>query len=145
MSLKIHLDILNKKQESTKITYFIIYLSSLTRQFPFSILIIQSVTNQESLSNTTSIKVHIFLLDVRTDYNQTSGDYLGSEQLQWLSHKLKTTEADITLIGSGVQVLPMRTSPMEEFRWESKQKLFNVLREAKKSGVILMSGDVHHS
>ncbi len=79
---------------------------------------------QDYLLDKNGIKLHLILLDTRTDYHKPTGDYLGPAQLAWLAHQLATTEADVTLIGSGVQVLPMRNSPMEEYGWESKRGVF---------------------
>lgn len=52
-------------------------------------------------------------------------------------------DADVTFIVSGVQVIPERMSNTEVFEWPSKKKLFDLITKHQKSGVILLSGDVH--
>lgn len=56
------------------------------------------------------IKVHIVLLDVRFHHNEDfHGDRLGHEQYEWLDRIFtEHKDADVTLIGSGVHVLPER-------------------------------------
>lgn len=53
------------------------------------------------------------------------------------------SDADITLIGSGVQILPDRWFFTEAFEWPSKKMLIDLINTHQKSGVILLSGDVH--
>jgi hypothetical protein len=40
-------------------------------------------------------------------------------------------------------VIPERMSNTEGFLWPSKQKVFELITKHQKSGVILLSGDVH--
>lgn len=50
----------------------------------------------------------------------------------------------MTLIASGVQILPDRWFFTEAFGWDnSKKTLLNLIKKNRKSGVILLSGDVH--
>jgi len=75
-----------------------------------------------------------------------TGDMLGEAQWQWLRKELRTDDAQLTLIGSGVQVLP------EEHGFEKwanlTQARARLVREIADSGspnVIFMSGDRHIS
>ncbi len=47
------------------------------------------------------IKIHILLLDVR--FNMIHDvDVLGDKQWQWVENKVKTSDADVFLVGSGI-------------------------------------------
>jgi phosphodiesterase/alkaline phosphatase D-like protein len=90
--------------------------------------------------------VHVILLDVRYDYNKTSSDRFGEEQLDWLDHAFASNrDSTITIIGSGVQIIPDRWSPIECLSWQNKKHLISLIRKYEKSGVIFISGDVHFS
>ena len=90
------------------------------------------------------IKVHYILLDVRFDFDPDSRDRLGARQIEWLEAKFQEhKDSDITLIASGVQILPDRYFPTEHFEWETKKSLLDLIRKYEKSGVVLLSGDVH--
>ena len=92
----------------------------------------------------SGIKVHYILLDVRYDYDSKTMDRFGPRQIKWLEEKLQEhSDSDITLIGSGVQILPDRWFFPEKFEWPSKKQLIDVIKRNEKSGVILLSGDVH--
>ena len=55
--------------------------------------------------------MHIILLDVRFHHNEDfKGDRLGEEQYQWLERVFAehADSSDVTLIGSGVHVIPER-------------------------------------
>jgi len=69
---------------------------------------------------------------------------LGEAQWLWLEQELKNSDAQIHLIGSGIQILPTQhnyekwnTFPQE------REKLFQLLSQYKVPGAILMSGDRH--
>ena len=90
------------------------------------------------------VKVHFILLDVRFDYDEEHHDRFGPQQLAWLDEKLtEHSDSDVTLIGSGVQIIPDRWFFTEAFHWPSKKVLFEMVRKHRKSGVLLLSGDVH--
>jgi hypothetical protein len=40
-------------------------------------------------------------------------------------------------------MIPQRNFVLEEFKWKNKEALFSLLRKHRKSGVVLLSGDVH--
>lgn len=66
------------------------------------------------------IKVHIVVMDVRYDYDKESNDRIGERQLEWLKQVLKV-ESDVTLIVSGIQVMPDRKFIIECFNWKNKE------------------------
>lgn len=77
-------------------------------------------------------------------YPNTEGDILGEEQWAWLEQELRTSEAQIHLIGTSIQAVP------EQHAWEkwanfpdAHQRLFDVLRRTETSGAVLLSGDRH--
>jgi PhoD-like phosphatase len=95
-------------------------------------------------------RVHMILLDNRSKRDQygstTEQDFLGENQWSWLYDELKNTEAEITIIGAGLQIIS-RGDPDIAESWsklgQSQAKLFAMLAELKKGGVFFISGDVH--
>lgn len=106
----------------------------------------------------TNKKVKVILLDARyfrdpverrrgqnPQYiTNSTGTILGEKQWQWLEQELKNSDAQVHLIGSGIQILPTQhnyekwnTFPQE------REKLFNLLAQYQVPGAILMSGDRH--
>jgi hypothetical protein len=95
---------------------------------------------------TQDFKVHIILLDNRFSYDKSTGDFLGPTQWNWLENTLAThTDANVTLIMAGIQILRDNTSIEEQFGWLGKSKLFSLISKFKLSNVVLLSGDVHYS
>ena len=100
-------------------------------------------------------RVKVILLDARyfrdplkkegkTNVPNPTGDMLGDVQWTWLEDQLANSDADIHLIGSGVQVIA------EEHVYEkwanfpaSRQRLLDILAKTKPSGALLLSGDRH--
>lgn len=77
--------------------------------------------------------------------NET-GDILGEEQWDWLERELRTSDAQIHLIGTSIQAIPA------QHRWEkwanfprARDRLFEVIRRTDAPGVLLLSGDRHHA
>jgi alkaline phosphatase D len=68
---------------------------------------------------------------------------LGEEQWKWLAEQLKQP-AEVRLIGSGIQVVS-DDHPFE--KWSNipneRERLYQLLRETKATGVVLLSGDRH--
>jgi alkaline phosphatase D len=64
-------------------------------------------------------KLKIILLDNRyfRDVLGSGGDMLGDAQWQWLEEELKNSDAQIHLISSGIQILPI-DKPLQE-KWVS--------------------------
>eukprot|EP00347_Sterkiella_histriomuscorum_P018200 403346407 len=90
------------------------------------------------------IKVHVILLDIRYHFDKKTKERLGFEQLKWLEKIFKQhSDANVTLIGMGVQALPDRFFITEAMNWKSKNDIFKLIRKHQKSGVVLLSGDVH--
>ncbi len=92
-------------------------------------------------------RVRIILLDVRfhRDPVGSDGDLLGSEQWLWLERELRSEiRADMTIIGSGIQVLN-DWRPSENWgRFPSERnRLLRLLGESSTTGVLFISGDVH--
>jgi alkaline phosphatase D len=91
-------------------------------------------------------RVKIILLDGRyhRDAPGRHADMLGPEQWQWLEAQLTNSDADVHLIGSGIQVIANQ-HPFE--KWanfpESRQRLFDLIAKTKASNVIFLSGDRH--
>ena len=118
----------------------------------------QGVYNSYIVDN----RVKVILLDVR--YNRdpwpwhsgakidsaNNGDILGEEQWSWLEDQLTKTDTDnidLTLVGSGIQVLPVVELASEKHEtWvhfsESRKRLISLLSKSKMP-VMLLSGDVH--
>lgn len=80
----------------------------------------------------------------RDNVPDASGDMLGEAQWQWLTKQLTDSDADVHLIGCGIQFLP-EEHPYE--KWAnfptSRQRLLDLLSKTKPKGTVLMSGDRH--
>jgi alkaline phosphatase D len=75
--------------------------------------------------------------------NET-GTILGEEQWQWLEAELENSDAQIHLIGNGIQVIPQD----HDFeKWvnfpRERTRLFELLKEYQVPNPILLSGDRH--
>lgn len=91
-------------------------------------------------------RVKIILLDGRY-FRQAAGvkaDPLGAAQWQWLEQQLSESDADVNLIGSGIQVIASE-HPFD--KWadfpQARQRLFDVIGRSKARNVIILSGDRH--
>ncbi|WP_461114586.1 alkaline phosphatase D family protein [Spirosoma jeollabukense] len=100
-------------------------------------------------------RVKVILLDARyfrdrlkkdgkANVPDPTGDMLGEAQWKWLEKELTNSDADIHIIGSGVQVLP------EEHVYEkwanfptARKRLLDLLGKTKPKGALLISGDRH--
>ena len=73
-----------------------------------------------------------------------SADMLGASQWKWLETELTGSDADVHVIGCGVQFLP-EEHPYE--KWgnfpTSRQRFLDLLRKTKPKGAMLISGDRH--
>jgi alkaline phosphatase D len=73
-----------------------------------------------------------------------SADMLGETQWKWLETELTGSDADVHIIGCGVQFLP-EEHPYE--KWgnfpTSRQRFLNLLSKTKPKGAMLISGDRH--
>lgn len=89
----------------------------------------------------------MILLDVRYSYNEDGeNDRLGKQQWEWLDNIFaENRNSDVTMIMSGVQILPERPfSYIEELGQPNKDRIISLIQKYKKSGVLLFSGDVHY-
>ena len=91
-------------------------------------------------------RVKIILLDGRyhRDAPGRHADMLGAEQWQWLEQQLTNTDADVHLIGSGIQVIANEHSfeKWADFP-DSRQRLFDLVAKTGAPNVIFLSGDRH--
>ena len=91
-------------------------------------------------------RVKIILLDGRyhRDKPGAGADILGSEQWQWLEQQLRARDADVYLIGSGIQVIASE-HPYE--KWadfpQARQRLLDLVAGSGARNVIFLSGDRH--
>lgn len=73
-----------------------------------------------------------------------SADMLGETQWQWFEKELTSSDADVHIIGCGVQFL---ANDHVFEKWgnfpASRQRLFDLLGKTKPKGAILISGDRH--
>ncbi|MGM9507677.1 alkaline phosphatase D family protein [Larkinella sp. GY13] len=73
-----------------------------------------------------------------------SGDILGETQWQWLEQQLTKSDADIHIIGCGIQFLA--NDHIYE-KWgnypTARQRFFDLLSKTKPKGAMLISGDRH--
>ena len=74
------------------------------------------------------------------------GDILGDAQWEWLEEELRTSTAQIHLIGTSIQAVSSRHA------WEkwanfpqARERLFRVLDQSNAPGAVLLSGDRHHA
>lgn len=103
-------------------------------------------------------KVKIILLDARyfrdTLSRQSSGDrayipnqrgdILGEAQWVWLERELSNSDAQIHLIASGIQVIPMDHVYEKWANFPSaRQRLFDLLARTQPNNAIFLSGDRH--
>ena len=91
-------------------------------------------------------RVRIILLDGRyfREKPGAKSDMLGADQWQWLEQQLTGSDADVHLIGSGIQVIA-NEHPYE--KWDdfpkSRQRLFDLIARSGAPNVIFLSGDRH--
>lgn len=72
----------------------------------------------------------------------TDNDILNEQQWEWLENELKSNET-FTFLVTGTQFLPVSRGITESWYSKSREKLFNLIGKLKKSGVVILSGDVH--
>lgn len=94
-----------------------------------------------------SLKVKLILLDVRSfrdSIGNLAGSILGQEQWAWLIGELSASDADVHVIGSGIQILP-NEHPYE--KWGNfpveRERLVQILSRLEVKNPILLSGDRH--
>ena len=103
-------------------------------------------------------KVKIILLDARYFRDRVErrrkenpqyipnleGTILGVDQWSWLENELKNSNAQIHIIGSGIQILPIQHNYE---KWNTfpheRDRLFNLIVKHQVPGAIFISGDRH--
>lgn len=96
-------------------------------------------------------KVKVLLLDARyfrDHWNKkeanTEGTILGETQWQWLESELKNSEADLHVIGSGIQIL---SADHKYEKWANfpneRKRLIDLLKKYAETPTIFISGDRH--
>lgn len=82
--------------------------------------------------------------DGKDNVPDPAGDMLGDAQWKWLENELTESDADVHIIGCGVQFLP-EDHPYE--KWgnfpTSRQRFLDLLSKTKPKGTMLISGDRH--
>lgn len=78
-----------------------------------------------------------------TDTTETFDDMLGEDQWTWLDNQLDDENATYTLIVSPTQYLPDDRPILPNWFDNSRERLLDMIRGKQKSGVVLISGDVH--
>lgn len=73
-----------------------------------------------------------------------NNDILNNQQWEWLENELKSSET-FTFLVTGTQFLPISRGVTEVWYEQSREKLFNLIGRLNKSGVIILSGDVHYA
>lgn len=83
-------------------------------------------------------------MENRTYIPNEEGTVLGDAQWKWLENELKNNDAQITLIGSGIQILPKdhQYEKWANFPYE-REKLLDLIGKHKTNGAVLLSGDRH--
>ncbi|XP_021717808.1 uncharacterized protein LOC110685565 isoform X1 [Chenopodium quinoa] len=98
-------------------------------------------------------QIKVILLDTRyfRDPISSGGSVLGSSQWEWLEKQLHGPPTAITIIGSSVQVLSNHSAVTSPFfsveGWgrfpQERKRLFQLINDSKRDGVLFISGDVH--
>lgn len=90
--------------------------------------------------------VKFILLDERY-FREDPGenaDMLGELQWKWLERELQESNAAINIIGSSSQFLSTKTTCD---RWEqypkAEKRMYQIIKDSKKPGIIFLSGDIH--
>jgi len=95
-----------------------------------------------------NLMIKVVLLDGRyfREKPGPTADNLGKAQWEWLENVLKKEPSDITILVSGIQVIPAE----HEFeKWsdfpQSRERLLNLLHSVPSPIKIILSGDRHHA
>lgn len=100
-----------------------------------------------------SSQIKVILLDTRyhRDPLSSDGSILGTSQWEWLEKQLYAPPTAITIIASSVQVISNHsavTSPFFSIEgWgrfpKERKRLFQLINDTKRDGVLFITGDVH--
>ena len=85
-------------------------------------------------------------LTKRVYFPNEKGDILGDAQWEWLEEELRTSTAQIHLIGTSIQAVSSRHAWKKWANFpQARERLFRVLDQSNASGAVLLSGDRHHA
>ncbi|XP_074273435.1 uncharacterized protein LOC141597028 [Silene latifolia] len=98
-------------------------------------------------------QIKVILLDTRyfRDPLSSDGSILGISQWEWLEEELYGPQTVLTIIGSSIQVTSNFSAVTRPFfsveGWsrfpKERNRLFQLIRDSKRDGVLFISGDVH--
>jgi len=84
--------------------------------------------------------------DGKANVPDPSGDILGETQWKWLEKELTNSDADIHIIGSGIQILPEQHSYEKWANFPTaRQRLLDLIAKTKPKGALMISGDRHQA
>jgi alkaline phosphatase D len=69
----------------------------------------------------------------------------GEEQFRWLKESLRSSLATFKIVANGSQMLQPKPYDEELGCFAEKQELLDFLKQEQISGVVLLSGDIHHT
>ncbi len=93
-------------------------------------------------------KIKFILLDGRYfRYLDKKSPLLGEKQWQWLEGELKSSDAEINFIVSGISVLSPKMLKSDEWMDYPPEykKLLKLVNESKAKGVVFLGGDKHYA
>lgn len=92
--------------------------------------------------------IQFFMLDDRTNKNLKNNPKtcLGSDQIEWLKMELSNSTASFKFIVNGNQIIKkQRGSECLRYFQEEFNDIFSFIRTNNIDGIVLLSGDVHHT
>jgi alkaline phosphatase D len=92
--------------------------------------------------------IQFFMLDDRTNkiLNDSVKKCLGSSQIEWLKTELSNSTASFKFIVNGNQIIKkQRGSECLRYFKDEFNDIFNHIKTNKIDGVVLLSGDIHHT
>ena len=87
--------------------------------------------------------VQYFLMDNR--YNKMNGEYLGSNQMNWLKNELEKSTAVFKIIVHGGTIRKAGDESWFEYSSSEKNELLNFIKDKHITGILFHGGDVHNN
>ena len=82
--------------------------------------------------------------EAKVNVPDPSGDMLGETQWKWLEDQLTASNADVHIIGGGIQFLPEEHGSEKWANFPTaRQRFLDLLAKTKPKGALLISGDRH--